>query len=373
MKFGIRFADQIVGLVVILALASVAIVIVMMGRTQGWFKNKDFTTVLETAGGLSKNMAVQYKGFTIGNVKDFRLNGDNVEVVFTIHGNYTEQLAKEGSIMELQVGIVSLLPSQFIFHPGRGELLEKGTGIPLAGTREAIDYQNRGLATYTTPTEDNIAKLMNQVNSLLASLTPTIAELTPILADLKVALGPAEEGSEKTEISKLIVGINTVLTELSDALGPGGTDDTEIGKTIGSINALLTELKEALGPGGTDTTEIGKTIGGINALLTDLNAELRPGETHTTDIGKTIDGVKDTLDKASGLLDTLNEPGGVITMVDSYGEISILIAQLRTMLISVNDLLEGINNDNALSYLLRRNNTDRSAENQTTGPRNIQF
>ena len=78
MKFKIRFADQIVGLFLILSLVSVVFIIIMLGRSQRWFaKDYAFNTVLLSATGLSKNMPVQYKGFTIGNVKNFYLNGDD--------------------------------------------------------------------------------------------------------------------------------------------------------------------------------------------------------------------------------------------------------------------------------------------------------
>ena len=123
MKFKIRFADQIVGFFIVLSLVSLAFVIVMLGKSQRWFvKDVSFSTILQSAGGLSKNMAVQYRGFTIGNIKNFYLNdNDEVEVIFSIYKEYKDKV-KKGSIVEMMISPVGL-GNQFLFHAGRGDPL----------------------------------------------------------------------------------------------------------------------------------------------------------------------------------------------------------------------------------------------------------
>jgi phospholipid/cholesterol/gamma-HCH transport system substrate-binding protein len=342
MKFGIRFADQIVGLVIILALASIAFVIVMLGQAQRWFaRDLDFNTVLPSATGLSKNMAVQYRGFTIGNVKDFYLNDDdNVEVIFTIHEDYTDRV-RQGSIVEMQAGIVSLLGNSFLFHPGREDqqLLAEGTFIPIKGSAQANEYVRQRIAT-VSESEDSISNLMNQVNSLLG-------------------------------------GVNTLLADLGANLGPDETHTTDIGKLIGSINSTVSDIPQILD-------------GTIDGVLDPVLAELRPLLRHVDE-----------------LLATLNEPGGIITMLDSDGalnetidslpsligslnetlatlpglvenlnsttaslpsQLPVVLAQLRTVLRSVDDVLVGLANN----PLLRGGVPERPVT-QTTGPRDIRF
>ena len=87
MKFRIRFADQIVGIFSIVAVAAIIFVIFMIGSKQRWFtKDPSFNTYFSSVSWLAEHMPILYKGFTIGNVKSFRLSdNDQVEVIFSIH------------------------------------------------------------------------------------------------------------------------------------------------------------------------------------------------------------------------------------------------------------------------------------------------
>jgi phospholipid/cholesterol/gamma-HCH transport system substrate-binding protein len=342
MKFGIRFADQIVGLVIILALASVAFVIVMLGQAQRWFaKDLDFKTVLPSATGLSKNMAVQYRGFTIGNVKDFYLNDDdNVEVIFTIHEDYTDRV-RQGSIVEMQAGIVSLLGNSFLFHPGREDqqLLAEGTLIPIIGSPQANEFVRQHIATISE-SDDSISNLMNQVNSLLGGVNL-------LLADLNADLGPEETHS--TDIGKLIGGINSTVGDIPQILdstidGVLGTVLTELRPLLNRVDELLATLNE---PGGIITML--DSDGALNETIDSL-----PG---------LIDGLNETMAALPGLLDNLNN-----TTASLPSQLPVILAQLRTVLRSVDDVLVGLANN----PLLRGGVPERPVT-QTTGPRNVQF
>ena len=338
MKFKIRFADQIVGLVIILALASVAIVIVMLGQAQGWFRNKNFKTVLETAGGLSKNMSVLYKGFTIGNVRDFQLTPDDkVEVTFTIHGDYI-QLAREGSIMELQVGFISLLGSQFIFHPGKDDqiALERNVTIPTAGTREAEILIGMGITTYS-PSEDPIGNIVKLLDA-------TFTELNPLLADLGEALGT---GTGETEIGRIMGSLNKTLASVDDI--PKILDDT--------IAGVLTQVLDELNPIIASITDKLDEPGGVLALV-DRDGELYDGLVNSLNaVSGIISGIDKTVSETAAFL-----PG-------QFPQIAGLLAELRGTLRGVDDILEGLANN----PLLRGGITDRPAESQAVGPRNIRF
>jgi len=342
MKFGIRFADQIVGLVIILALASVAFAIVMLGQSQRWFaKDMDFHTFLSSAEGLSKNMPIQYKGFTIGNVKDFKLENDQVRVDFTIHEDYTG-MVKQGSVVEMN-GFLSFLGYSFLFHPGRGsQQLAEGTEIPIAGSARAVELARQGLTTLT-PSEDSIAVLMNSVNALLAGLPPLLAGLTPILASL-----------------------DPIVADLGEALGPG-TDSTEIGKLIGGINTTLNMVEDV--PQILDSTIEGvlaTVLGELRPLLADVESLLatvsEPGGVFTM-LG--IDGevISESLDSVPGLLSSLND-----TMAPLPSQLPGLLTELRALLRSTDDVLVGLANN----PLLRGGIPERPAI-QTTGPRDIRF
>ncbi|GHU53548.1 hypothetical protein FACS1894200_14090 [Spirochaetia bacterium] len=120
MKFRIRYSDQIVGVLVVVALVAIIFVIIVLGAKQRWFaRDYLYKTYFERGSGLSENMPVQFKGFTIGNIKSFRLTDlDEVEVVFSIYDTYNERV-REGALVHLDVSPIGL-GNVFSFYSGHG-------------------------------------------------------------------------------------------------------------------------------------------------------------------------------------------------------------------------------------------------------------
>jgi len=231
MKFKMRrFADQIVGVFIILSLVALAFVIVVLGKSQRWFaKDVSFSTVFPSAGGLSKNMAVQYKGFAIGSVKAFHLTDDNnVEVIFSINEEYRDRV-KRGSVVELQVSPIGL-GNQFLFYAGKGEILEAGAFIPPFGSAQARQLMRQGL-TEEVQRDDSISVLLSRISS--------------IMGQLDEALG---EGTDATEIGKMIISLNKTLAGV-EAL-PNSLDNTingirlQLNPILANLSALTGELND---------------------------------------------------------------------------------------------------------------------------------
>jgi len=278
MKFKMRkFADQIVGVFIILSLVAIALVIVLLGKSQRWFaKDVSFSTIFPSAGGLSKNMAVQYKGFAIGSVKDFHLTPDNnVEVIFSINEEYSNRV-KRGSVVELQVSPIGL-GNQFLFYAGKGQILEEGALIPPFGSAQARDFIRQGL-TEMVQRDDSISVLLSRISSIMG--------------------------------------------QLDEALGEG-TDETEIGKMIGSLNKTLTGL-EALPP------SLDNTISGLDSTINGINLQLNP-------IFANLDSLTANLDTLTG---ELNDPDGLIyTILDTDKD---FYTNLVKILASVTSLIDGL-------------------------------
>jgi phospholipid/cholesterol/gamma-HCH transport system substrate-binding protein len=215
MKFKIRFAEQIVGFCIIIALVVLVFVIIMLGSKQRWFaKDYYFKTYLDSAAGLGENMVVQYRGFPIGNIKSFGLTGeDMVEVIFSIYDKYVDRV-KQGSLVELRVSPIGL-GNQFVFYSGLGEeLLEEGGLVPMVNSPQAANLIKMGLARMPVR-DDNIAQLLAQVDGVLGQVnTDLLPGLSVILQDL-----------------------DNVLVEVKDAAA--GTDKTSLGRTLGGIDQLV--------------------------------------------------------------------------------------------------------------------------------------
>ena len=331
MKFKIRFADQIVGIFIILSLVSVVAVIVLLGRSQRWFADDlSFTTVLPSAAGLSKNMPVQYKGFAIGNVTDYHLtDDDDVEVFFTIFEEYCDRM-RMGSMMEIVIGPIPVFGNEFLLHIGRGEPLAAGSFVPLVGSAQARELIRQGLAIEPYH-DDSISLLINKASS--------------ILVQLDEALGP---GSNMTEIGQIFGSVKRTVAGL-EPIPP-------------SVEGILEDLKPKLDG---ILTELEPIMANINAITSQIND---PDNL----IFKVLDtdeevytNLVNSLGSLSSILDNLDK-----TTAGMFPNIAGLIMELRGTIKSVEDVLVALTNN----PLLRRGVPER-VEGQSGGssPRDIQF
>jgi phospholipid/cholesterol/gamma-HCH transport system substrate-binding protein len=334
MKFKMRlFADQIVGVFIILSLVALAFVIVMLGKSQRWFaKDVSFSTVFPSAGGLSKNMAVQYKGFAIGSVKEFHLTPDNnVEVIFSINEEYRNRV-KRGSVVELQVSPIGL-GNQFLFYAGKGQMLEEGAFIPPFGSAQARDLIRQGL-TEEVQRDDSISVLLSRISS--------------IMGQLDTALG---EGTDDTEIGKMIRSLNNTLAGVEGL--PHSVDNT-----INALNSTINGIRLQLNP----------ILANLNALTGELNDP--DGLIYTVlDTDKDFyAGLVGILGSVTSMLDSLDRT--VAFIPSQLPQVAGLLMDLRVTMKTAEDVLVSLTNN----PLLKGGVPDRKdSQNSDVSPRSIRF
>jgi len=248
MKFSIRFADKIVGTLVILALAMLVVVIFMLGKSQRWFaKDYLYKSFFNSARNLSVNMNVQYKGFTIGHIKRIILaDDDTVEVRFTIFEEHSHRV-REGSIVELQSSPIGL-GNSFIFYPGKGKnVLEEGSIIPEISSLQAAMLVRTGLAD-TPVNEDSIGNIINQINVTLETLNKSLGK---ILGDAEVAVGD----------------IAGVIHNLSGQLNPILTNVHSLTDQLAAPQGTVMSILDNNGPVYSGVTDVLNSITGIMSNL----------------------------------------------------------------------------------------------------------
>ncbi|GHT99545.1 hypothetical protein FACS1894142_7240 [Spirochaetia bacterium] len=339
-KFKIRFADKIVGLLFVLAMVSLIFVIFMLGSKQRWFaKDYQFKTYFESAAGLSNNMAILYKGFTIGNVRSFDLTRDNrVEVLFFIYDTYIDRVT-EGSLVELSVSPIGL-GSQFLFYPGLGrELLEEGAVIPTAASGEGRALIREGLALVPNY-DDSITQLISRADTLLRDID-----------EVAVLVRDALTGSDDSSIGRTLGGIEETAAGLTTV--PGVFNETI--ETLGAnIESLLASIQPVISNVETLTGEL---IAPDGLLFTALDIE-----------GPVYTGLVDSLTALSGTLQNLER---VIAFVPSQlPQIAGILGELRTALNTAEDVLIALTNNPLL-----KNGIPGRAETRSNGtnPRDIAF
>jgi phospholipid/cholesterol/gamma-HCH transport system substrate-binding protein len=298
MKFSIRFADQIVGALVIMALAILVVVVFMLGKTQRWFvSDAQYVTYFTSASGISTNMAVKYKGFTIGHVKRLSLSDDDrVEILFTIFEEYTHRVT-EGSLVGVQESPIGL-GSSFNFYPGKGkEPIPPGGVIPEVTSPEAQIYITRGIAD-SPKSSDSIGNIVNQVSETLENVNQILASVNQSLTgeDGESSLGPIIQNIERTTEDITIVT---------------GTLSEQIEPLILSVNALTDKISD---PNGA----IMGILDGKGPLYEGINS---------------IAGIIENLNKTSEFLPA------------QLPQVAVAISELNTILRQVQDLLVAIANN----------------------------
>jgi phospholipid/cholesterol/gamma-HCH transport system substrate-binding protein len=292
MRFSIRFADKIVGALVILALAILVIVVFMLGRNQRWFKQDiQYKTYYTSATGLSPNMPVYYMGFTIGNVKKINLVIDNtaninyrVEVLFSIFMEY-KQMVKEGSIVEILVSPIPIgLGSSFNFYSGKGkELLPEGTVIPeYSADPLAKQYVANGLVDRPDTAGDSIGNIIFQVNDVIAKINNAVTGSQPegytmveqIMIDITQVIKKTETLMQNLsgQLYPIMDNLDTFTGRISDPSGAvmsildtEGSVYTSISTSLDSISGILDNLEK--------TSDFFPS--NLPGLLIDLNTALR--------------------------------------------------------------------------------------------------
>ncbi|MCL2006758.1 MAG: MCE family protein [Treponema sp.] len=308
MKFKIRFADQIVGLFIILSLVFLVFLVIMLGRTQRWFINDpEYNTILGTATGLSRNMTVLYRGFAVGNVKDFYLTeDDNVMVIFSIYEEYSDRV-RLGSMVEMMVSPVGL-GNQFILHAGRGNPLPTGSFLPVLGSLEARELISMGIAEEPRQ-DDSISSIMNRVNSILED-------------------------------------VNLITSLLGEALGPG-SDITEIGKIVGSLQVLAFGLEDI--PPTLERTiselqaELQPILSNVGIMLAALNEPDGLLYTVLDTEGEVYVNLLDSLYSISSTLNSLSEAAAFVPT--QLPQLAGIIFELRSTLQVAEDVLIALTNN----------------------------
>ena len=299
MKLAIRMADKIVGLSIVLALGLVVVALFLLGSNNRWFsKDYAFLVFLDSAAGVSANMAVQHRGFSIGQVRSVRLTEDDrVEVSFVIFDTFIDR-AREGSIVEIvasPIPIGGLGGNQFLFVPGLGSApLPEGSAVPLAGSREAKRLEEAGLAR---PREngDDVSAIVGRLASLLLTLNEAV------------------EGTDATALGRTMENLSAVTERMKPAV-------EKIGEVAGELKPAAENIK-------TVSAAVAKPGGEVMSLL--------EGE------GETSKNLAESLAALSGTLRNLEE-----TTAYFPGQ----LPQLTEMLRRIDGILVSIGNN----PLLRR-------------------
>jgi phospholipid/cholesterol/gamma-HCH transport system substrate-binding protein len=322
MKFRVRFAHQIVGIFVLLAILAVAAILILLGINQRWFaKDYYYWSVFKSAGGLSVGMPIRLKGFEIGKISTISLTRDNlVEIEFYVQDTYYDKVLPN-SVLELSSNPLGLGGGMF-FHPGKGpaEPLPEFSYIPSMDLEEGKQLVADDLVDRPAGEDPigeviaNLGPILSQVDSTLVAIEETVQSLN----DSINGIGPGPLTGLIVELENTAEQMNSVLKQLEMAaaninqLTGGMTDPTGLAKKLldpkGSIATILDDDNELY-------EEIAKSVEDLNTIIDELAEFVSFVNTTQPQISGILEKGKKTLDQGRDVLEAVkNNPlirGGV--------------------------------------------------------------
>ena len=265
MKFKIKYADQIVGTLSIIAFIALIFIIFLIGSTQKWFVPKhNYYTVISSAANISVGKSITYKGFEIGKIKSFSLDAtDNVVVNFYITDDYRSKAVKN-SIIEI---LTSPLGSSVIFYPGNSlDYLPDNSYVPERSSERAKELIKYKMVSVVEQTDS--------LNTILAMATTLVGDIDTLVKQINIAL----EGRENTQLTRTITQINEILENIneitSDASGivPKLLEDEN---SQGSIANVLMQLDSTMGEINSITTSVDGNMPGVTILISQMQTLLK--------------------------------------------------------------------------------------------------
>ncbi|ORC30673.1 hypothetical protein B4O97_17965 [Marispirochaeta aestuarii] len=237
MKFKIRYAEQITGIFVLLAIVFVGLVMILMGINQRWFKNDpSFYSIFDSAEGLKRGMSITLKGFQVGKVNDISLMDDNrVEINFSIFDNFHEKIY-ENSILELASNPLGL-GGGLILYPGLKptDPLPGGAYIPSTDFDEGRRLVSAGLVQISR--SDAVNVLMNDVSTIIAVATDTLLSLNDLIETTTSTLA----GQNPGPVGGTIRNVESISSQLADSM-EGLTG--RLNATMANVEKLSGELSD---------------------------------------------------------------------------------------------------------------------------------
>jgi phospholipid/cholesterol/gamma-HCH transport system substrate-binding protein len=327
MKFRIRFAEQVVGIFVLIAIVAVAAILVFAGANQrGFARNYRFTSRFDSGGGLSVGMPIVLKGFEIGKISRISLNEDNqVDIEFSIQDTYYPKVLPN-SVLELTSSPIGLGVT-LKFHPGAtpGPPVEEGSFIASMDLPEGRELVEQGLVRIPKG-EDVIGSVIAKVNPVLEEVRTTLVQTRRLVTDIDLAL--AGKGGP---MGVAIAGLASTPGKVNRVVDDTGTRVNEI---VARVNSVLDKIDTVSG----DLTEI---TGTTKATLGTLSVNL---ESITANLKTTSEGLRETRGLATRLLDPkgsletiLNDQNALYRQIDgALASTNAVIAQVKGFIDYIN-------------------------------------
>ena len=323
MKFRIRFAEQVVGIFVLLGIAFLAFVLILMGINQRWFaKDYNFTSRFPSGNGLNVGMPIKFKGFEIGQVDKIVLEENNtVGIRFHIFDTYIDKVHPD-SVLELASSPLGL-GGGLLFHPGKGDgpHLPEGSYIPSINMPDGRKLVREGLVEIP-PNTDTVNRIIGEVGPVLHNVNKTLASLNTLVGTLNSSIS----GEGSGPVGSLVRNASDLTSQATVTLAQ---TTVRINKLLDNLDAISTQLSVAAASPEGPVRGLLKPQGSLETILNDNNALFDR-------LTSTLDSINQTIQQLNGFIKYLN---------NSQPQITGILEQGRQTLQQGTDVLEGLKNN----------------------------
>ncbi len=339
MKFKIKFADQIVGLFILVAVVFFAVIVVLIGANQRWFaRDYSFVTSFQSATGVAPGTLIIMKGFTIGKIDELTLNADNaVDAKFHIYDTYYDKV-KEYSILELTISPIGL-GSQLLFHPGKGEAaLPEDAFIPTADSLEGKTIIEQELVEIP-PKDDTITRLLANVNPFLENVDKTVVTINRTLTEVNRALAGQSSGPLGNIVNDASAAAAALPGTMENVDAIVADVQTRVAGLLDQVSSLLAEFEAISGNLVATTDSIRDPTGLVPKLLDpsgSIKTFLNDGNALYNKVMSIIGEVDKSVKSLQGIVTGLN---------GEMPKIAAVLNETRTAIQQAQDVLEGVKNN----------------------------
>jgi phospholipid/cholesterol/gamma-HCH transport system substrate-binding protein len=329
MKLRYRFANQVVGVFVVLAVALTLTLIILMGANQRWFrKNYYYYAQFTTASDLSVGMPISFRGFDIGKVTSIELNDENlVDVTFYIQEEYIDRMNRDSLIQLLSNPLGG---GQIVLQQGREPTppIPEGSMVPIYDSKDGLTLRqdNRVIIVRNA---DPIAQALSQVDPILLNVDRVLTNVANLTEELDVAL----QGESSGPVGEVLAGLEGAVAELQ--------------QTVVHVNQVIDDASD----------QIADLFGQVDEVIADVDGIAIQADQLFGDVNGVVSNVDSILGQASGVVDNLEtttaelrDPTGLIPrLLDPQGSIATILDddnalydQVSEVIASLDESIQGL-------------------------------
>jgi len=309
----VKWSQLRVGLTVLFALLTLAVLVFVMTGTTGLFTKKILLRAyVDNAGGLRVGAPVRVEGVDIGNVSRIRVVGDPkralapVEIVMKVTTKYADTMNTGCQVMLTTAGVLGEVFVDLDCREAKGGPLQNDAELPTKDVPQLQDVVRASQGTL-----QNVDTLVKRLDSILSYVQSGQGSIGKVIYD-----------------QSLFDRANAMLIQLQEVVGQVNSPNGTIGKLINSdelynkanaaidnVNKIIDEVNNGNGTIGKFLKDpslydnANKATAEANKLMTDVNAgkgtlgRLAKDEALAKKIDNTItrlNNIADRLDKGEG-------------------------------------------------------------------------